>query len=64
MEGLIFGILRYVVSRRSRIVTAKLCTKKRDTRAKLLLWLSNLFAFVTFPLPSPSSDFKVPNIFY
>ena len=28
MEGLIFGILRYVVSRRSRIVTAKKCTKK------------------------------------
>ena len=28
MEGLIFGILGYVVSRRSRIVTAKKCTKK------------------------------------
>ena len=28
MEGLIFGILRYVVPRRSRIVTAKKCTKK------------------------------------
>ena len=37
-------------------MTAKKCTKKRDTRVKLL------FAFVTFPLPS--SDFKVPNIFY
>ena len=45
-------------------MTEKECTKKRDTRVKLLLWLSKLFAFVTFPLPSPSSDFKVPNIFY
>ena len=50
------------VSRRSRAVTAKKCTKKRDARAKLLFWLLNLFAFVTFslPLPSPSSYLKVP----
>ena len=48
------------VSRRSRAVTAKKCTKKRDARAKLLLWLLNLFAFVTFSLPSPSSYLKVP----
>ena len=48
------------VSSRSRAVTAKKCTKKRDARAKLLLWLLNLFAFVTFSLPSPSSYLKVP----
>ena len=43
---------------------SKEITKKRDTHAKLLLGLSNLFAFVTLPLPSPSPDLKVPNIFY
>ena len=36
------------VSRRSRTVTAKKCTKKRDALAKLLFWLS-------LPLLSPSS---------
>ena len=41
-------------------MTAKKCTKKRDARAKLLFWLLNLFAFVTFSLPSPSSYLKVP----
>ena len=49
------------VSRRSRAVTAKKCTKKCDAHAKLLFWLLNLFVFVTFslPLPSPSSYLKV-----
>ena len=32
-------------SRRSRAVTAKKCTKKRDARAKLLFWLLNLLLF-------------------
>ena len=32
--------------------------KKRDARAKLLFWLLNLF--LTFLLPSPSSDVKRP----
>ena len=33
------------VSRRSRAVTAKKCTKKCDAHAKLLFWLLHLFAF-------------------
>ena len=44
-------------SRRSRAVTAKKCTKKRDARAKLF-WLLNLLLFLTFSLSSPSSDLK------
>ena len=41
-------------------MTAKKCTKKRDARAKLLFCQFKPIAFVTFPLPSPSSDLKVP----
>ena len=44
-------------SRRSRAVTAKKCTKKRDARAKLF-WLLNLLPFLTFSLSSPSSELK------
>ena len=49
---------------RSRAVTAKKCTKKRDARAKLLFWLLNLLLFLTIllPSPSPSSDLKRPSL--
>ena len=33
------------ISRRSRAVTAKKCTKKRDARANVLFWLLNLLLF-------------------
>ena len=41
---------------------AKKCTKKRDARAKLSFWLLNLLLFLTFLLPSPSSDLKRPSL--
>ena len=47
-------------------MTGKKCTKKRDASAKLLFWLLNKpIACLTFslPLPSPSSDLKVPTDF-
>ena len=37
-------------------MTAKKCTKKRDVRAKVI----EPMAFLTFSLPAPSSDLKVP----
>ena len=40
---------------RSRATTGKECTKKCDARAKLFSSLSNLFLFLPFSLPSPSS---------
>ena len=49
-------------SRRSRAATANNCTKKRDARVKLLFWLLNLLLFLTFLLPSPSSDLKRPSL--
>ena len=36
--------------------------KKRDARAKIVVLLIKPTAFVAFPLPSPSSHLKVPNI--
>ena len=47
-------------------MTGKKCTKKRDASAKLLFWLLNKpIACLTFslPLPSSSSDLKVPTDF-
>ena len=41
--------------RRSRAVTAKKCTKKRDARAKLLFCQSKSIAFLPFSLPLPST---------
>ena len=49
MEGLIFGILRYVVSRRSRIVTAKKCTKNRDT-CKIVVVVIKPICFCDVPV--------------
>ena len=46
------------LSRRSRALTAKKCTKKRD--AKLLLSQSKLMAVLPFLLPSPSLLPKLP----
>ena len=46
-------------SRRSRAKTEKKCTKKHDTRAKLLFCLLNQLFFFTFSLPSASLDLKV-----
>ena len=37
-------------------MTTKKCTKKRDARAKVI----EPMAFLTFSLPVPSSDLKVP----
>ena len=45
-------------SRRSRAVTAKKCTKKRDARAELLFFLIKPVAFLPFSLPS-LSDVKL-----
>ena len=36
------------ISRRSRAVTAKKCTKKHDARTKLLFWLLNLLLLRRF----------------
>ena len=46
----------WAFSSRSRVVTAKKCTKKRDARANLLFCLINL-------LLSPSSMLKLPKIY-
>ena len=46
------------LSRRSRALTAKKCTKKRD--AKLLLCQSKPSAVLPFSLPSPSLLRKLP----
>ena len=40
-------------------MTAKKCTKKRDARAKVI----EPMAFLTFSLPAPSSDLKVPIVY-
>ena len=40
-------------------MTVKKCTKKRDARAKLLFGQTKPVAFLTFPLPSPSSLLNV-----
>ena len=51
-----------VVVRRS--TTARKCTKKRDTHAKLLFCKDKPIAFLPFSLPSPSSSsslLKLPN---
>ena len=49
------------VSRRSRALTAKKCTKKRDARAKLLFCQSKAIAFLPFSLTSTSSLLKLPD---
>ena len=43
-------------------MTVKKCTKKRDSCEKLLFLFIDPFAFLTFSLPTPSLDLKVPNI--
>ena len=48
-------------SRRSRALTAKKCTKKRDARAELFSQ-SKAIAFLPFSLLSLSSLRKLPNI--
>ena len=48
-------------SRRSRAVTVKKCTKKRDARAELLFCQSKPIAFLPFSLTSPSSLLKLPS---
>ena len=40
------------MSRPSRAVTAKKCTKKCNARAELLFWLLSLLGFMTFSVPS------------
>ena len=40
-------------------MTAKKCIKKRDASVVLLI---KPIAFMAFPLPSPSSDLKVPSM--
>ena len=50
MEGLIFGILRYVVSRRSRIVTAKKCTKKAWYTRKIVVVVIKPICFCDVPV--------------
>ena len=50
----------WAFSRRSRAVTVKKCTKKRDARAELLFCLLNLLLLLTFSLLSASSDLNVP----
>ena len=57
-----FSIKDYEVSRRSRVVTAKKCTKKRDASAKLLFCQSKTIALLPFSLPSTSSLLKLPNV--
>ena len=49
-------------SHRSRAVTARKCTKKRDARAKMLFCQSKPTAFLPFLLTSPSSLLKLPKI--
>ena len=39
---------------------AKKCTKKRDTRTKVVVLLIKPIAFLTFSLPSASLDLKAP----
>ena len=48
----------FLFTRRSRAVTAKKCTKKRDARAKLLV--IKPIAFLAFSLLSSSSDLNIP----
>ena len=48
--------VNYEVSRGSRAVTAKKCTKKRDARVVVL---NNLLLFSRLSLPSPSSLLKL-----
>ena len=51
------------ISRRSRAVTAKKCTrKKRDARAELLFCRSKPIAFLPLSLTSPSSLLKLLNV--
>ena len=49
------------ISRPSRAVTEKKCTKKCNARAELLFWLVKRIAFLPFLLPSPSSLLKLPH---
>ena len=51
----------WAFSRPSRAVTVKKSTKKLDARAKVLVLPIERSAFLTFSLPSPSRDLKVPN---
>ena len=47
-------------------MTRKKCTNKRDASAKLLFWLLNkpiACLMFSLPLPSSSSDLKVPTDF-
>ena len=49
-------------SRRSRAVTAKKCTIKRDARADCCCFANlNLLLFLPFSLTSPSSLLKLPS---
>ena len=50
--------LHKVISRRSRRVVAKKCTRKRDVLGELLFSLSNLFLFLKCSSPSL---LKLPN---
>ena len=49
----------YAFSRRSRAVTAKNCTKKRDARTDLLFCQSKPISFLPFSLTSPWSLLKL-----
>ena len=57
-------LLRHFQRRRNRALTAKKCTKKRDARAKVVVFLNKPIAFRTFslplPSPSPSSLLNLP----
>ena len=51
-------MLHRVISRRSRRVVAKKCTRKLDVRGQLMFCLSNLFLFLKCSSPSL---LKLPN---
>ena len=51
------------LSRCSRATTAKKCTKKAWSRAKLVFCWSNMLLFLPFSLPSASSLLKLPIIY-
>ena len=52
---------KWAFSRRSRAMTVKKCTKKRDARAKLLFYRSKPVAFLPFSKTSPLSLLTLPN---
>ena len=51
----VMSFIKREIRRRSRAVTAKKCTKKRDARAGLLFLPIQPIAFLTLSLSSPSS---------